>query len=106
MKRNSKNRWHIIPSKSPDDQLYNRRLISYYSLAYSAIWFQQVLVIIVFGMLLEQQVDAAIVVALLGVPATLAGLGFYKYLQACKESDKANEEAPPIEQKKALDDEG
>lgn len=86
-KRNKKNLWRIIPSRDPGDQLYNRRLISYFSLAYSAFWFQQVLLMIIIGMVLNSPLDAATVGALLGVPASLAGLGFYKYLQAASKSE-------------------
>lgn len=94
MKRDKSNRWWLIPSKDPADQLYNRRLISYFSLGYSAVWFQQVLVIVVMGIWMDRPVDTSLVVALLGVPATLAGLGFYKYLQACKSNDKDQTDPP------------
>lgn len=82
-----KNPWKIIPSRDPQDQLYNRRLISYFSLAYSALWFQEVLLVLIIGMYFKQPVDAAIIAALLGVPTSLAGLGFYNYLKACEEED-------------------
>lgn len=92
MSKERKGIWSLIPSKDPADQLYNRRLLSYFGLAYSAIWFQQVLIIIVVGMVLEQAVTAAVVTALLGVPAGLAGLGFFNYLNACKVDDRKRSE--------------
>jgi hypothetical protein len=85
-----KSPWSLIPSRDPDDQLYNRRLISYFSLFFSAVWFQQVFVLVVLGMFVSQPVTAPVITALLGVPASLAGLGFYKYLEACKKEDNKN----------------
>lgn len=86
--------WRIIPSRDPEDQLYNRRLISYFSLLYSAVWFQEVLFLIMWSIYLKTPVEAEIVVALLGVPASLAGLGFWNYLKACKDQDKKKEADP------------
>lgn len=78
-----------VPTGKPEDQLYNRRLLSYYSLAFSAIWVHEVLIVIVVGMVFGHPMDGAVAAALVGVPAALSGLGFWKYLEACKESDKA-----------------
>lgn len=98
-RKKKKNIWKIIPSREPDDQLYNRRLLSYFGLAYSAAWFLLILVLIIIGMVLKSPVDAASITALLGVPAGLAGLGFWKYLQACRhddhEKEKTNAETDP-----------
>lgn len=65
--------------------------MSYYSLAYSAIWFQEVLIVILFSAWLGQPLDAGVVTALVGVPTALAGLGFWKYLEAAKISDAIGE---------------
>ena len=86
-KKKKKSVWTIIPSRDPDDQLYNRRLITYFGLAYSAIWFQEILIVIVVAIYLKAPLDAAGIGALLGVPTTLAGLGFWKYLEAAKKKD-------------------
>lgn len=85
--RDKNNLWAIIPSEKEEDNLYNRRLLSYYSLAFSAIWFQEILIVLVVGMILKQPLDGAVTAALVGVPAALAGLGFWKYLEACKVSN-------------------
>lgn len=83
-----KNPWILrVPSGKPDDALYNRRLLSYYSLIFAAIWVHEILVVIVVGMILGFPLDAGVVAALVGVPAALSGLGFWKYLEACKISD-------------------
>lgn len=95
-KRSKKNLWKIIPSRDPEDQLYNRRLMAYFSLAYCAIWFQQILLLIAFGLWLEVPLDAASITALLGVPTSLSGLGFWKYLEACRKDD--NKKIPPKEE--------
>lgn len=94
-RKKKKNLWKIIPSRDPGDQLYNRRLLSYFSLVYSAVWFLLILALIIVGMVLKSPIDAASIAALLGVPASLAGLGFWKYLQACKhdDHDKESEDA-------------
>lgn len=76
-----------VPTGKPEDQLYNRRLLSYYSLAFSAIWVHEILFVIVVGMWLGHPMDAGTVAALVGVPAALSGLGFWKYLEAARESD-------------------
>jgi hypothetical protein len=34
--------------------------------------------------------ETAKVIAYLGVPATISGLGFYKYLEACEKDDEKN----------------
>ena len=70
--------------KKPDDHLYNRRLLSYAGLIFSALWFLQVFwVDALFG-----NFDAAKVIAYLGVPTTIAGLGFWQYLKACEKDDE------------------
>ena len=96
IKRNKKNLWHIIPSARAEDQLYNRRILSYYSMAFSAIWFQEVLIVIIISLALGQPLDGTVVASLLGVPTALAGLGFWKYLEAAKQQDKTKkaEEEP------------
>ena len=89
----------IIPEKQPNDPLYNRRIMSYLGLGFSIIWFQEVLILIVLGYFFKIELSAATVTALLTVPATLAGLGFFRYLEACKRDDHnkkvSHEEAPP-----------
>lgn len=83
------NAWVLIPSRDPDDQLFNRRLISYFTLAYSALWFVLVLVLVLVCVILNNPLEAAVVASLLGVPASLTGLGVWNYLSACKKEDKA-----------------
>jgi len=82
----------LIPEKKDTDQLYNRRLLSYIGLAFSVFWFQEVLIIVALGYFFDTQLAAPVVVALLGVPATLAGLGFWRYLEACKHDDHAKKD--------------
>jgi len=82
----------IIPEKKNDDPLYNRRIMSYLGLAFSVFWFQEVLIIVALGYFFDTQLAAPVVVALLGVPATLAGLGFWRYLEACKHEDHAKKD--------------
>lgn len=98
MARRKKSVWKIVPSKDPGDQLYNRRLISYFALVYSAVWFQQVLIIIIVALVLDRTIDSAVIAALLGVPTSLAGLGVWKYLQACKRNDEQEETPNEINQ--------
>ncbi len=88
MANKRKRKWGLIPSRKKDDQLYNRRLISYFGLIYAAIWFQEILIVILIAIFLKSPIDAAVVAALLGVPTSLAGLGFYKYLQGCNMDDE------------------
>ena len=85
----------LFPKKCPEDQLYNRRLMSYLGLAFSVFWFQEVLILVALGYIFKIHLDAAVVVALLGVPATLAGLGFWRYLEACKLDDGAQTKKDP-----------
>lgn len=81
-------KWRLkVPSGVPEDQLYNRRLLSYYSLAFAAIWVHEILIVIVVGMVLGQPLDGMVVAALVSVPAGLSALGFWKYLEAAKASD-------------------
>lgn len=94
MRRTKKDLWKIIPSAKPEDNLYNRRLLSYFSLFYSAIWFQEILAVIVILGLCGIAPDGAVVAALVSVPAALAGLGFWKYLEACKLEDEKREGVP------------
>jgi hypothetical protein len=77
----------IIPKKKKNDKLYNRRVMSYGGLLFSVLWFQQVLIIVAAGYFFDAHIGAPVVVALLGVPATLAGLGYWRYLEACKHED-------------------
>lgn len=71
-----------IPSHKPEDKLFNRRLMAYAGLVFSLVWFQQVIILVFVGYFFEVQLSAAVVIALLGVPTTLAGLGFWQYLKA------------------------
>lgn len=82
------NPWRLkVPSGKPDDQLYNRRLLSYYSLIFAAIWVHEILIVIIVGMFLGAPLDGMVVASLVAVPAGLSGLGFWKYLEAAKASD-------------------
>lgn len=67
----------------PDDPLFNRRLIAYAGLIFSVVWFAMVFWTDVFITF-----ELGKVVAYLGVPATIAGLGFWKYLKAAEKGDK------------------
>lgn len=81
--------WIIKPSADPKDQLYNRRLLAYYGLIYSAVW---AVVIWVSWLVLESKhvdVSSAELAVLMGFPAALAGLGFFKYLEAAKIEQEA-----------------
>src|SRR5688572_10481722 len=75
----------LIPQIAPDgDPLFNRRRLTYFGLAFSVYWVHLILIVYVWG---PQPADPIIVTAFLGVPATLAGLGFYKYLTAAEKDD-------------------
>lgn len=74
----------IVPQTAPDDDpLFNRRRLAYFGLAFSIYWVHLILLVYVFG----PTPDAVCITAFLGVPATLAGLGFYKYLRAAENDD-------------------
>lgn len=74
----------IIPQTAPEgDPLFNRRRLAYFGLAFSIYWVHLILLVYVFG----PPPDAVSITAFLGVPATLAGLGFYKYLRAAENDD-------------------
>ena len=69
----------------PNDHLYWRRLLTLFGLGFSLFWFFMVFWTDVFVTF-----DVAKVIAYLGVPATISGLGFYKYLKACEKDDDKN----------------
>lgn len=74
----------IVPQTAPDDDpLFNRRRLAYFGLVFSIYWVHLILVVYVFGPV----PDAVCITAFLSVPATLAGLGFYKYLRAAENDD-------------------
>lgn len=77
----------LIPTSKPDDKLFNRRIFAYYGLLFSIGWF-----LMVFWTDVFVTFDVAKVVAYLGVPATIAGLGFWEYLKAAKRSDDKEDE--------------
>ena len=75
----------LLPSVAPDDDpMYNRRKLAYFGLGFSVYWVHLILVVYVFG----PTPDAICITAFLGVPASLAGLGFYKYLKAAEIDDE------------------
>ena len=76
----------ITPKEKPDDKMFNRRIFAYYGLIFSVFWFMMVFWTDVFS-----GFETAKVVAYLGVPATIAGLGFWEYLKAAKRSDEKDE---------------
>lgn len=96
----------MLPKRNPDDQLYNRRLLTYIGLLYSAFWFLLVLGVTVVSVVVGNLIGAATVTALLSVPTTLAGLGFWRYLEACKHEDLTlpKKDAGHPEQKKSADE--
>lgn len=74
----------IVPQIAPDDDpLFNRRRLAYFGLAFSIYWVHLILIVYVWG----PPPDAVSITAFLSVPATLAGLGFYKYLRAAETDD-------------------
>lgn len=77
----------LIPVAKSDDKMFNRRLLAYYGLVFSVYWSHLILVISTFLYIIGKPMDAALGVAFLGVPGTLAGLGFWKYLKAAEKDD-------------------
>lgn len=69
----------------PDDKLFNRRIMAYGGLIFSAFWVMQVFWVDV----LLHAMETAKVIAYLGVPPTLAGLGFWQYLKAAAKDDSS-----------------
>ena len=68
----------------PDDPLYNRRLLAYAGLIFSALWF-----IMVFWVdVLFADMDSSKVIGYLSVPPGLGGLSYWGYLSACKTDDQ------------------
>ena len=86
----------LIPNQAPeDDTLFNRRRLAYFGLAFSIYWTHLILAVYIWG----PTPDAVCITAFLGVPATLAGLGFYKYLRAAETEDaikNGNNSSTPI----------
>ena len=79
---------HLMPKPGPEgDMLFNRRVLAYYGLIFSVYWNHIVLIAYVYLSVKGVGSDAALV-ALLGVPGTLAGLGFWKYLKAAEKEDE------------------
>lgn len=76
----------LIPTGKKDDKLFNRRIFAYYGLLFSIGWF-----LMVFWTDVFVSFEVAKVVAYLGVPAAIAGLGFWEYLKAAKKSDEKDE---------------
>ena len=76
----------LIPSNNSNDKLFNRRIFAYYGLIFSLVWFMMVFWTDVFV-----GFETGKVIAYRGVPATIAGLGFWEYLRAAKKSDEKSE---------------
>lgn len=70
-----------------DDHLFNRRILAYYGLIFTVYWNHLVLGAYIWLALAGVGSDAALI-ALLGVPGTIAGLGFWKYLKAAEKEDE------------------
>lgn len=84
-----------LPSHKPDDLLYNRRILAYYSLIFSALW--SIAVLILWSVLVfrnGQDISAADLGILFGVPAGITGLNVWKYLEASKIDQISN---PPAD---------
>lgn len=81
-----------MPKAGPcDDSLFNRRLLAYYGLVFTVYWNHLVLFSYIYLAKSGVGSDPALI-ALLGVPSTIAGLGFWKYLKAAeKEDDNKNQ---------------
>lgn len=75
----------LKPKASPiEDLLFNRRRLAFYGLGFSIYWVHLILLVYV----IKSEADAASIIAFLGVPSTIAGLGFYKYLRAAEVDDE------------------
>jgi len=72
-----------LPGHKPDDKLFNRRLMAYGGLLFSVVWF-----LMVFWTDVFHGFEVAKVIAYLGVPASIATLGFWQYLKAAKKDDE------------------
>lgn len=77
-----------MPEGKPHDKLFNRRLMAYGGLIFSVIWSQEVLLIWAVLVAFGKSPDASVIIALLGVPGSIAGLGFWQYLKAAKKDDE------------------
>lgn len=74
----------LIPYQAPEqDGLFNRRRLAYFGLIFTVYWSHLVLLVYVFG----PPPDAVSITAFLGVPSSIAGMGFYKYLKAAESDD-------------------
>lgn len=84
----------LTPRSAPeDDKMFNRRLLAYYGLIFTVYWAHLTLFMYILLLGAGREVDAATVIAFLGVPGSLAGLGFWKYLKAAeKDDDKQSED--------------
>lgn len=78
----------LLPKAAPDgDGLFNRRILAYYGLVFTVYWVHLVLAAYIYLAINGVGSDAALV-ALLGVPGTIAGIGFWKYLKASEKEDE------------------
>lgn len=75
---------NMLPKNKPDDRLFNRRLMAYGGLLFSVFWF---LMVFLTDAWKSETFETAKIVAYLGVPASIAGLGFWQYLKAAKKDD-------------------
>lgn len=78
-------KWFLKPSYHERDILYNRRLLAYYSLLFSAVW--SVCIFAAWLLLAYrngQEIGATDLGVLFGVPGLIAGLNVWKYLEAAK----------------------
>ncbi len=73
---------NLVPQPKINDPLFNRRVFAYYGLAFSVLWF-----LMVFWTDVFVDFEVGKVMAYLGVPAAIAGLGFWEYLKAAKKGD-------------------
>lgn len=78
---------NYIPTGKDDDRMFNRRLLAFYGLAFSVYWSHLILILWFFLMVIKREADATVVIAFIGVPGALAGLGFWKYLKAAEKDD-------------------
>ena len=81
----------ITPKENIKDRLFNRRLMAYGGLLFSVFWF---LMVFITDAWKSETFEVAKIVAYLGVPATIAGLGFWQYLKAAKKDDDNDKELP------------
>lgn len=83
------------PQPAPsDDLLYNRRVLAYYSIAFTVYWSHLILAVYVFALYKAQASDAAIIAAFLAVPGTIAGMNVWKYLIASEKDDELKNGKP------------